>query len=93
MAKNTMKQNGINKDEIFQQVTLNNASTENSENVNKSKIKPINVTENEFIFITPIKKVKMNPYIPSTPKKKKRTLQSSTLPIVGKNLTTIFESM
>ena len=93
MSKNIMKKNGVSKDEISSQAILNNESTENTENFNKSKTKSINLTEKEFIFITPIKKEKMNPYIPSTPKKKKRTLQSDGLPIVGKNLTTIFESM
>ena len=49
--------------------------------------------KNDYAFSTPAKKVKLHPYIPSTPKKKKRTFHYDGPPIVGRNLMNIFDSM
>ena len=93
MTKKIMSQNGVDKVENSEKQATNTASTENSENSNKLKRKIINKIKNDYIFVTPAKKVKLFPYIPSTPKKKKKTFQCEDFHIVGKNLTNIFESM
>ena len=93
MTKNIMSQKGMDKDENKEHVTANTASTESSEYSNDSKRESANKTKNENDFCTPMKKVKFHSYIQKTPKKKNRIQQYDDLPIVGKNLINIFESM
>ena len=93
MTKKIMIQNGVDKEEKKEQQATNTTSTENSENSNKLKRKTINKMKNDYAFSTPAKKVKLHPYIPSTPKKKKRTFHYDGPPIVGRNLMNIFDSM
>ena len=93
MTKKLMSQNGMDNGENKDHPPANTASTESSENANESKKESANKTKNENAFCTPIKKVKFHSYIHKTPKKKKRIQQYDGLPIVGKNLINIFESM
>ena len=68
----------------------NVSSAENSNNANESEHK-INIkNENDFIYATPIKRIKKF-FFPSTPKKKKRTKKYKGLKFQGRNLSTIFE--
>ena len=93
MTKKTMSQNRVDKDENPNQPTTSNSTTENSTNSCKNKRKLHNKNKVEYAYFTPMKKVKLYSYVPSTPKKKKRTYHYEDLPIVGKNLMDIFESM
>ena len=93
MTKKTMSQNKLDKDENPTQPTTSNSTAENLTNSNKNKRKLHNKNKVEYTYFTPKKKVKLHRYIPSTPKKKKRTYHYEDLPIVGKNLLDIFESL
>ena len=75
-------------DKIENDTNVSNA--ENSNNANESEHK-INIKyKNEFIYATPIKRIKKF-FFPSTPKKKKRTKKFKGLKFPGRNLSTIFE--
>ena len=93
MTKKIMSQNGMNKDEKKEHTTENTTYTESSEYSNGSKRESANKTKIENAYRTPMKKIKFHSYILKTPKKKKRIQQYDDLPIVGKNLMNIFESM
>ena len=93
MSKKIMSQNGIEKDENKEHMAANTASTESSEYYYESKKESDNKTKNQNAFYTPIKKVKFHSYILQTPKKKNRIIKYDDLPIIGKNLINIFESM
>ena len=93
MTKKKMSQNGVDKEGNSELIIVYTASTENSENSDKLKIKANNKITKDFVFCTPAKKVKLYPYIPSTPKKKKKKFHCEGLHIVGKNLLSIFDSM
>ena len=88
-----MSQNGMDKDENKEHTAANTACTESSEYSNDSKKEYDNKTKNENPFCTPMKKIKFHSSILNTPKKKNRIQQYDDLPIVGKNLINIFESM
>ena len=88
MTKKTMSQNEENYPQTY---STNITTTDISENsINNQKIS-INKSKIEYEYYTPIKKKIKR--IPSTPKKKKRTNEYQDLPINGKNLLSIFESM
>ena len=93
MTKKKLSQNETDIDEKPAESTTNNASTENCENSDKSKRKAIYKGRFNYIFTTPIKKVRSRHYIPMTPKKKNRAREYVGLPIIGKNLLNIFDSM
>ena len=93
MTKKIMSQNGMNKEENKEHTSANTASTESSEYSNNSKREYANKTKNENAYCTPMKKIKFHSYIHKTPKKKNRIQHYDDLPIVGKNLINIFESM
>ena len=93
MTKKIMSQNGMNKDEKKENTAENTTCTESSEYSNSSKRESANKTKNENAYRTPMKKIKLHSYIHKTPKKKNRIQQYDNLPIVGKNLMNIFESM
>ena len=93
MTKKIMSQNGMDKEENKEHTAANTAPTESSEYSNDSKRESTNKVQNENAFCTPLKKVKFHSYIHHTPKKKNRILQYDDLPIVGKNLMEVFESM
>ena len=93
MTKKIMSQNGRDKKENKENTTANTASTETSEYINDTKRESANKTKNENAFFTPVKKIKFHSYIHKTPKKKNRIQEYDDLPIVGKNLINIFESM
>ena len=88
MTKKTMSYNEDNQKETF---LINNTSTDNSENSTNNNKPPINKAKIEYEYYTPMKKIKK--IIPTTPKKKKSSHEKRDLPIVGKNLLSIFESM
>ena len=68
---------------------INISSTEVSEFQDDTKGNSHEKGEKEFLYYTPIKKPKLN-YIPTMPKKPKRTYNYEGL--VGRNLTIIFET-
>ena len=88
-----MSQNGMNKDENIEITVEITAPTESSEYSNDSESNSSNQKSNENAFCTPIKQIKFHSDIQQTPKKKNRFMQYDDLPIVGKNLIIIFESM
>ncbi len=90
-----MSQKGVENPGDQKQNANNETNAENSNNSNETqyKINIKNENENEFIFSSPIKRIKKQIYIPSTPKKKKRTFHYDGPPIVGRNLMNIFDSM
>lgn len=62
------------------------------ENSNKSKeIKNIanNNQKNDYIYLTPLKKIKLN--IPMAPKKKRKNQEANNYNIRGKNLLSLFQ--
>ena len=61
--------------------SINNTSTDNIEN-----------TKN-YVFFTPMKKIKIHPEILDTPKKEKINLHYEDSGIIRKNLLNIFKSM
>ena len=93
MTKKKLSQNKTDIDEKPAESITNNTSTEKSENLDKSKRKAIYKGRFNYIFTTPIKKMKSHLYIPMTPKKKNRAREYIGLPIIGKNLLNIFDSM
>ena len=93
MTKRIMSQNVMDKDENREITTGITAPTESSEYSNDSESNSSNQKSNENAFCTPIKQIKFHSDIQQTPKKKNRFMQYDDLPIVGKNLIIIFESM
>ena len=68
-------------------------SSETCENSNNSEeIKNIdnNNEKNDFLFLTPLKRIKLN--IPMAPKKKRKNLEINDYNIRGKNLLSLFQS-
>ena len=90
MTKKKLSQNEDEKDENPVESSTNQASIQNFD---ISKRKLINKARYAYIFSTPIKKERSHPFIPITPKKKKKDQEYVGLPIIGKNLLTIFDSM
>ena len=88
-----MSQKEMDKDENKEHATANTGSTESSEYSNDSKKESVKKAKNEKGFCTPMKKIKFHSYIQKAPKKKNRIQHYDDLPIVGKNLINIFESM
>ena len=88
MTKKTMSCNEENQKQTF---LMNTTSTDNSENSTNNNKPPINKTRIEYEYYTPMKKIKK--IIPTTPKKKKSSHENRDLPIIGKNLLSIFESI
>ena len=88
-----MSQKGVENPGDQKQNANNEANAENSNNSNEPQYKTNIKNENEFIFSSPIKRIKKKIHFPSTPKKKKRTKKYKGLTIKGRNLSTIFELM
>ena len=93
MTKKKLSQNEDDKEENPAESITDHNSTQNSETSDISKKKFINKTRYKYVFYTPIKKVRSRPYIPKTPKKKKKAQEYVILPIIGKNHLNIFDSM
>ena len=64
-------------------------SMENSTNLRDLKKTVNNNQKNEYIYSTPLKKIKLN--IPMTPKKKRKYLDVNDYNIRGKNLLSLFQ--
>ena len=77
-------------DEKFPPKFFNISSTESSESQNDMQRESKKNNGEEFLYNTPIKKLKLN-FVPSTPKKEHVNINYQGL--VGRNLTIIFESM
>ena len=82
-----MSQNGDENSENQTKCSSFNSSTTSLENINETEKNKL-----EFIYFTPIKK-RISSYIPETPIKNNRILESDGLIIKGKNLLAVFESM
>ncbi len=87
-----MSQNGDENSENQTKCSSFNSSTTNLENINETEKNKLIKNEKEFIYFTPIKK-RISSYIPETPIKNNRILESDGLIIKGKNLLAVFESM
>ena len=88
MTKKTMSYNEQNQIQTF---SMNTTSTDNSENSTNNHKPQINKEKIEYEYYTPMKKIKK--IIPTTPKKEKSSNENRHLPIIGKNLLSIFESL
>ena len=88
MTKKTMSYNEENQIQTF---SINTTSTNNSENSTNIHKPQINEAKIEYEYCTPLKKIKK--IIPTTPKKNQSSHEKRDLPIKGKNLLAIFESM
>ena len=62
---------------------------ENSNNSTEMKRRTNNNKKNEYIYFTPLKRIKLN--IPMTPKKKRRNNEVNEFNIRGKNLLNMFQ--
>ena len=93
MSQKIITQNGFQNENKTSIITEHNFPVENSENSNVNKKESIKILESEYVFCTPMKKIKFHSYLLETPKKEKRTQQNEGPPIVGKNLLKIFETM
>ena len=90
MTKKILRQNNsetTGKDD--NKLSKSNESMENSNNLREIKRIINNNPKNEYIYLTPLKKIKLN--IPMTPKKKRKYLDANDYNIRGKNLLSLFQ--
>ena len=90
MTKKLVSQNNKKTEEKEKDKLIEEKDT--YENSNKSKeIKNIanNNQKNDYIYLTPLKKIKLN--IPMAPKKKRKNQEASDYNIRGKNLLSLFK--
>ena len=62
---------------------------ENSENYKETEEMTENNQRNEYIYSTPLKRIKLN--VPMAPKKKRRNKDANEFNIKGKNLLNLFQ--
>ena len=90
MTKKLVSQNNKETEEKEKDKLIEEKDT--YENSNKSKeIKNIanNNQKNDYIYLTPLKKIKLN--IPMAPKKKRKNQEANNYNIRGKNLLSLFQ--
>ena len=71
------------------------STTSNKDSVNDSKVekKTNNTYKYEYLYSTPLKKIKINALLQMAPKKKKINLECDDLIVKGRNLFQVFKSL
>ena len=91
MTKKIVSQNNLETSEKEENKLSQNQDTmENSNNLKETKKVSNNIKKIEYIYLTPLKKIKLN--IPMAPKKKRKNLEINDYNIRGKNLLSLFQS-
>ena len=91
MTKKIVSQNNLETSEKEENKLSQNEDTmENSNNLKETKKVSNNNKKIEYIYLTPLKKIKLN--IPMAPKKKRKNLEINDYNIRGKNLLSLFQS-
>ena len=91
MTKKIVSQNNLETSEKEENKLSQNEDTmENSNNLKETKKISNNNKKIEYIYLTPLKKIKLN--IPMAPKKKRKNLEINDYNIRGKNLLSLFQS-
>ena len=86
-----MSQNNLETEEKEEnKLSKGEESMENSNNLKETKKISNNNKKIEYIYLTPLKKIKLN--IPMAPKKKRKNLEINDYNIRGKNLLSLFQS-
>ena len=90
MTKKIVSQNNSETTEKEENTLTKSSDTCESSN-NSEEIKNIdnNNEKNDFLFLTPLKRIKLN--IPMAPKKKRKILEVNNYNIRGKNLLNLFK--
>ena len=90
MTKKIVSQNNLETSEKEENKLSQNEDTmEDSNNLKETKKVSNNNKKIEYIYLTPLKKIKLN--IPMAPKKKRKTLEVNDYNIRGKNLLSLFQ--
>ena len=90
MTKKIVSQNNLETSEKEENKLSQNEDTmENTNNLKETKKVSNNNKKIEYIYLTPLKKIKLN--IPMAPKKKRKTLEVNDYNIRGKNLLSLFQ--
>ena len=91
MTKKIGSQNNLETEEKEEnKLSKREESMENSNNLKETKKISNNNKKIEYIYLTPLKKIKLN--IPMAPKKKRKNLEINDYNIRGKNLLSLFQS-
>ncbi len=91
MTKKIVSQNNLETEEKEEnKLSKREESMENSNNLKETKKISNNNKKIEYIYLTPLKKIKLN--IPMAPKKKRKNLEINDYNIRGKNLLSLFQS-
>ena len=91
MTKKIVSQNNLETEEKEEnKLSKGEESMENSNNLKETKKISNNNKKIEYIYLTPLKKIKLN--IPMAPKKKRKNLEINDYNIRGKNLLSLFQS-
>ena len=91
MVKTLMSQNEVS--ESPSQSSTNTSSTKESVNDSKVDNKSNNKIKYDYIYSTPLKKIRINELLKMAPKKKKIYLECNDLVVRGRNLFHIFKSL
>ena len=90
MTKKIVSQNNSETTEKEENTSTKSSDTcENSNNSEEIKNIDNNNEKNDFLFLTPLKRIKLN--IPMAPKKKRKILEVNNYNIRGKNLLNLFK--
>ena len=90
MTKKIVSQNNSEtKEKEENTLTKSSDTCENSNNSEEIKNIDNNNEKNDFLFLTPLKRIKLN--IPMAPKKKRKILEVNNYNIRGKNLLNLFQ--
>ena len=91
MTKKIVSQNNLETEEKEEnKLSKKEETMENSNNLKEAKKISNNNKKIEYIYLTPLKKIKLN--IPMAPKKKRKNLEINDYNIRGKNLLSLFQS-
>ena len=91
MAKRLVSQNETS--ESSSQSSTNTTSSKDSVNDSKVEKKANNKKKYDYLYSTPLKKIRINEFLKMAPKKKKINLECDDLVIKGRNLLHIFKSL
>ena len=91
MVKTLMSQNEVS--ESSSQSSTKTTSTKESVNDSKVEKKSINKMKYDYLYSTPLKKIRINELLQMAPKKKKINLECDDLVVRGRNLFHIFKSL
>ena len=89
MVKTLMSQNEAS--ESSSQSSTNTTSTKESMNDSRVEKKSINKMKYDYLYSTPLKKIRINELLQMAPKKKKINLECDNLVVRGRNLFHIFK--